>query len=75
MTNRLDRLEKRGMIQRTMDPNDRRGLKIVLSEEGFAPADEMVASLVETEERMLSALTDAKRTQIRTLLNKIWELP
>ena len=75
MTNRLDRLEKRRMIQRTIDPNDRRGLKIVLSEEGFAPADEMVASLVETEERMLSALTDAKRTQIRTLLSKIWERP
>ena len=63
------------MIRRTIDPNDRRGLKIVLSEEGLAPADEMVVSLAETEERMLSALTDAKRTQIRTLLNKIWELP
>lgn len=75
MTNRLDRLEKRRMIRRTIDPNDRRGLKIVLSEEGLAPADEMVVSLAETEERMLSALTDAKRTQIRTLLNKIWELP
>ena len=75
MTNRLDRLEKRRLIQRTIDPNDRRGLKIVLSEEGLAPADEMVVSLAETEERMLSALTDAKRTQIRTLLNKIWELP
>lgn len=35
MTNRLDRLEKRGLVQRRVDPNDRRGLKIVLSEDGF----------------------------------------
>ena len=73
MTNRLDRLEKRGLIKRTMDPNDRRGLKIVLSDDGFALADEMVVSHVATEERMLSALSEAERKQIRTLLAKIGE--
>ena len=71
MTNRLDRLEKRGLIKRTMDPNDRRGLRIELSEEGFALADEMIVSHVNTEERMLSALTDAERNDLRTLLTKI----
>jgi len=71
MTNRLDRLEKRGLIRREMDPNDRRGLKIVLSDEGFALADEMVVAHVATEERMLSALTNAERDQIRSLLGKV----
>ena len=71
MTNRLDRLEKRGLIRRAMDPNDRRGLRIVLSDEGFALADEMVVTHVATEERMLSVLTDAERIQIRSLLSKI----
>ncbi len=75
MTNRLDRLEKRGMIKRTMDPNDRRGLKIVLSDAGFALADKIVASHVETEERMLCTLTDQERTRLRTLLTKIGEPP
>jgi len=75
MTNRLDRLEKRGLIQRTTDPNDRRGLKILLSDEGFALANEMVVSHVETEERMLCALTDADRKQLRTLLTKIGVQP
>ena len=74
MTNRLDRLEERGLIKRTMDPNDRRGLRIILSEEGFALADEMVVAHVATEERMIAALTDAERDQIRTLLNKIAEI-
>lgn len=71
MTNRLDRLEKRGLIKRTLDPNDRRGLRIDLSDEGFALADEIIVGHVETEERLISALTDAERTQLRTLLAKI----
>ncbi|MBT3306481.1 MAG: hypothetical protein HN377_08355 [Alphaproteobacteria bacterium] len=49
-------------------------INIVLSDEGFALADEMVVSHVETEERMLSALTDAERDQLRALLTKIGTL-
>ena len=75
MTNRLERLEKRGLIERTMDPNDRRGIKVQLTDEGFALADEMVVSHVEMEERMLSALTDTERTRLRNLLTKIAEPP
>ncbi len=71
MTNRLDRLEKRGLIRRAMDPNDRRGLRIELSNEGFALADEMVVTHVATEEQMLSVLTKPERDQIRFLLGKI----
>lgn len=75
MTNRLDRLEKRGLIKRTMDPNDRRGLRIELTEEGFVLADKMIVSHVETEECILSALTDLERNQLRNLLTKIAKLP
>ena len=75
MTNRLDRLEKRGLIKRTMDPDDRRGIRIELSQEGFALADEMIVSHVKTEEDMLSALTDAERNHLRTLLTKIAMAP
>ncbi len=71
MTNRLDRLEKRGLIARAIDPHDRRGLRIILSDEGFALADKMVVSHVETEERMLSRLTKTERTQLRHLLARV----
>lgn len=74
MTNRLDRLEKRGLLRREMDPKDRRGLRIVLSDEGFALADEMVVAHVATEERMLSGLTSAERDQIRSLLSKVTKI-
>ncbi|MBL4747621.1 MAG: MarR family transcriptional regulator [Magnetovibrio sp.] len=71
MTNRLDRLENRELIKRTLDPNDRRGLKIILSDKGFALADEMVVSHIATEEKMLAALTNVERDQLRFLLGKI----
>ncbi len=75
MTNRLDRLEKRGLVKRAMDPNDRRGLRIILTDAGTALADEMVVTHVETEERLLAPLDEAERMQIRALLSKIREAP
>lgn len=71
MTNRLDRLEKRGLLKRESDPNDRRGLKIVLTDEGFSLADELVVSHVATEEQMLADLTEAERDTLRASLSKI----
>ncbi|MCL6470057.1 MAG: MarR family transcriptional regulator, partial [Ralstonia sp.] len=67
----LDRLEKRGLIARKTDPDDRRGLQIVLTDEGFALVDSLVASHVQTEERMLAALSPAERAMLRELLGKI----
>ena len=71
MTNRLDRLEKRGLIQRLIDPSDRRALKIALTDAGFALAEAMVVTHVETEEKLLAALTETEREQLRSLLLKI----
>ncbi|MGO4404025.1 MarR family winged helix-turn-helix transcriptional regulator [Bosea sp. RAF48] len=71
MTNRLDRLQKRGLIERRADPADRRALRIVLTATGFALADRIVASHVATEERLVSALSSEERAQLRQLLAKI----
>lgn len=71
MTNRLDRLEKRNLIERASDPNDRRGLKVALTEAGQSLADEMVASHVKTEEQMLAVLSAEERDNLRVMLNKI----
>jgi len=71
MTNRLDRLEKRDLIKRIVDPDDRRGLKIALSEAGFDLADEMLVSHVARESAMLEGLTKEEGQQLRHLLAKI----
>lgn len=71
MTNRLDRLQKRGLIERQADPADRRALRIVLTEAGFALADRIVAGHVATEERLVGALSGEERAELRRLLAKI----
>jgi len=54
-----------------MDPNDRRGLNISLSDAGFALADELIASHVKAKEHMLSSLAEGERSSLRSQLAKI----
>ncbi|MCG8490864.1 MAG: MarR family transcriptional regulator [Sneathiellales bacterium] len=72
MTNRLDRLEKRNLLVREADPEDRRSLKVRLTEEGIKLADEVVVSHIETENRLLSALDKEEQHQLRILLTKLY---
>jgi len=71
MTNRLDRLEKRGLIKRIMDPHDRRGLKIALTKAGYDLTEDMVVSHVATEDVLLSKLSTEEGAQLRKILAKI----
>jgi DNA-binding MarR family transcriptional regulator len=75
MTNRLDRLEERGLIAREPNPNDRRGLDVLLTAEGLKLVDRAVGEHVENEERMLSGLTRSGLRQLDGLLRKlVWGL-
>lgn len=42
MTGRLDRLEGRGLIERTLDPADRRSFRITLTERGLTLIDRVL---------------------------------
>src|SRR5262245_1461822 len=44
MTNRLDNLEKRGLIRRLPDPNDRRGVQVELTDAGSKAYEESTAA-------------------------------
>ncbi|WP_259782452.1 MarR family winged helix-turn-helix transcriptional regulator [Aestuariispira ectoiniformans] len=70
-TNRLDRLEKKGLIERIADPNDRRALKVRLTAEGLALVEDMVVTHVATEAASLAKLSGAEREQLLALLAKI----
>ena len=71
MTNRLDRLEHAGLVERRPDPNDRRGKLIALTEAGKAVIDETIARHVANEERLLSVLTRAEQETLDGLLRKL----
>ena len=71
MTNRIDRLEERGLVAREPDPNDRRGVRIRLTAEGMKLVEVALEAHVEGEERLLAALTGDERRQLAELLARL----
>lgn len=75
MTNRLDRLEHMGLVRRQPDPDDRRSLRVVLTEDGRRRVDEAVTAHVANEARLLAPLTpeqlQALDDALRTLLAQL----
>lgn len=71
MTNRIDRLEKAGLIERQKHPTDRRGVLVALTSEGRELIDKLVLLHVANEQRMLAPLTAREQTQLGQLLDKL----
>ncbi|MEU8518101.1 MarR family transcriptional regulator [Streptomyces sp. NBC_01216] len=72
MTGRLDKLEKAGLLSRSPDPHDRRGLRVTLSERGRGLVDQAVtAGLARQREALESALDPREREQLAGLLRKL----
>ncbi|MER9445452.1 MarR family transcriptional regulator [Mesorhizobium sp. M0340] len=71
MTNRLDRLEKSGLIKRGPHPDDRRGIIVQLTGKGLALIDEAVTAHVANEHQILSGLARPEQTMLARLLEKL----
>ncbi|MFF2959803.1 MarR family winged helix-turn-helix transcriptional regulator [Streptomyces sp. NPDC057963] len=75
MTNRLDRLEADGLVERRLDPTDRRSLHVALTGRGHKVVDAAVTDHAANESRLLSALTPDERETLdhalRALLRAI----
>ncbi|NLR99222.1 MarR family transcriptional regulator [Rhizobium sp. P38BS-XIX] len=68
MTNRIDQLEKAGLVARSQNPNDGRSFLISLTPKGFELIDAAVTAHVETQARLVSSLSDEERTALNGLL-------
>jgi DNA-binding MarR family transcriptional regulator len=71
MTGRLDKLERAGLLRRSPDPHDRRGLQVTLTEKGLNVVDEAVAAGLAAETEALSALDDEQAGQLADLLREL----
>jgi len=71
ITSRLDRLERRELVARLTDPDDRRGILVELTEQGSKAADEAVAAGAEATRRMMSGLTREELKTLGRLLRKL----
>lgn len=68
MTNRVDRLVRRGWVERLPSPTDRRGVIVRLTEAGEATVDAAMADLLDRERELLAELGTGGREQLATHL-------
>ncbi|RMI29696.1 MarR family winged helix-turn-helix transcriptional regulator [Nocardia stercoris] len=71
MTNRLDRLEKRGYIRRIPNPEDRRGILVELTDVARELTDTALEQHVGNQREMLAVLSVADRRELTRLLNTL----
>ncbi len=71
MTNRIDRLEERGLVQRRPDPNDRRGVHVKLTAQGKQRGDAALADLLDRERELLAGLSPKQQDALSALLRQL----
>ncbi|GAA2707243.1 MULTISPECIES: MarR family transcriptional regulator [Streptomyces] len=71
ITQRLDRLQERGLVTRAPSPDDGRSVVVTLTDEGRALVDRALPDHVATEERLLTALTGPERDALAGALKRL----
>jgi DNA-binding MarR family transcriptional regulator len=73
ITNRIDRMEAKGLVERVRDAGDRRSVRIRLTPRGLETVDELVALHAANEARLLAALDPAERERLAGALRALLE--
>ncbi|HEU4841482.1 MAG TPA: MarR family transcriptional regulator [Ilumatobacteraceae bacterium] len=68
ITNRIDRLAERGLVQREADADDRRKVLVRLTATGLALVDEVAAAHMDVEREILGGLSSRQRADLADLL-------
>jgi DNA-binding MarR family transcriptional regulator len=71
MTNRIDRLVERELVERHSDPGDGRGILVVMTSVGRDRVDAAIAELLVYEAQLLNALPQAEQETLATLLRTL----
>jgi DNA-binding MarR family transcriptional regulator len=71
MTNRLDKLEREGLVARSRDPADRRGVLLEMTAAGRDRLDAYIERGAGRERQLLDGLGQADRRRLNRLLQKL----
>lgn len=71
ITKRLDRLERAGLVERTVPERDRRGVLVALTAAGISLVDRLFPEQVAREAAAVSALSVDERDQLGALLGVV----
>ncbi len=70
MTNRADRLEEKGLVKRTANPDDRRGVLLALTKQGLKLIDRLAPERFEEAQARVAVLSKKDRQQLEVLLKR-----
>jgi DNA-binding MarR family transcriptional regulator len=70
MTNRIDRLAAKGLVERQPGPGDRRSVGVRLTERAKALVDGVLSDHLANEARLFATLPEADRAQLADLLRR-----
>lgn len=70
----LDRMEKKGLIKRELDSNDRRSIRVVLTPEGASMRDGVLEIIDDLNKQVLDVLSPEQREIFIDSLRKIGEV-
>lgn len=71
ITKRVDRLETRGLVSRSVTENDSRGRLITLTTEGIELTDQLIATHLANQRLFLAGLGSEEQTQLADLLERL----
>lgn len=71
MTNRIDRLVTRRLVERRTDPNDGRGILVVMTAGGRERVDAAISTLLQAESELLDRLPHPDQERLSFLLRKL----
>lgn len=71
MSNRIDRLARKGLLTREPDPSDRRGVLVRLSPAGRRRVDQALVEVVDADRELLGSLNSRQRGQLDATLRRI----
>jgi DNA-binding MarR family transcriptional regulator len=68
ITSLLDTLERRGLVERRPDPEDRRKLLVAITDDGLALVDQFLPEVVALQTAVMAQLSEPQRRQLVRLL-------
>lgn len=71
MTNRIDRLEHKGLVRRLHDPEDRRRVLVQLTDTGLEVVEQATEARFDTASAALACLGPRQRQQLASLLRRL----
>ncbi|UYM03809.1 MarR family winged helix-turn-helix transcriptional regulator [Solicola gregarius] len=71
VTKRIDRLERRALVERAVAAGDARGRLVTLTPRGVQLVDDLIADHLDRERELLAGLSDAQCARLADLLGRL----